>query len=69
MVNKADKIKQHHYARREEQKPILQLFLAQVCFLHRCAQSQGSKTRFQFQLMMVEALKVSLLKLVFRHPG
>ena len=69
MANNADKLKQHHYAKREEQNPIQQLFVAQVGFLHRCAQSQGSKTpSFQFQLMTVEALKVSLPKLIFRHP-
>ena len=69
MVNNADEIKQHHYSKREEQKPNLELFLAQVSFLHCCAPSQGSKTPFQFQLMMVEALKVFLPTLIFRHPG
>ena len=66
MVDNADKTK-HHYARREEQKPISRLF-AQVCLLHRCAQSQGSKTHFHLQLMMVEALIVSLPKFIFCHP-
>ena len=65
MVKNVDKIKQHHNARREGHRPILQLFLAQISFLLQYEQSQCSKTIFKFELIMVEPLEVPLPNLIF----